>query len=88
MQARNFTKFPDALLAQRELELVIAAPATLTAEASSLIGKSIRANIAWVCEFATKRAKSTAPQWFIAMKRRAATLAKKVKAACMNLFSA
>lgn len=82
----NFIRHPAALLAQRELELVITAPEALTRVASDLTGKSIRANVAWACEFVTARVIRTIPAWLTAMKRRASALAKAVRAACLNLF--
>lgn len=86
MIARNFILHPDALMAQRELELVIAAPERLTKAVSVLIGKSVTANVAWICEFTTARVKQALPAWFIAMKRRARELAKVIRRACMSLF--
>lgn len=85
MIARNFIHHPEALLAQRELELVIAAPEALTKAASDLIGKSLRANVAWACELTTVRIKQAIPAWFAAMKRRAMALAKAVRTACLAL---
>lgn len=86
MIARNFIRFPGALLAQRELELVIAATETLTKAGSILMAKSMAANVAWVCELVTKQAKKVIPAWFASMKKRAKELAKKVKQACMHIF--
>lgn len=85
MIASNFIRFPAALLAQRELELVIAAPEALTKEASALVRKSIAATVAWACEFVTKRAGRKVPAWFAATRRRAMKLAAAIRAACISL---
>lgn len=86
MIAANFKRFPVALLAQRELELVIAAGEVLTKADCGLIKKSIAANIAWVCEFTRERIKQINPGWFKAMRRRAIALAQAIRAACLNLI--
>lgn len=84
--AANFIRHPAALLAQRELELVIAAPETLTREASDRIDASLRANVAWALEFVRERVSRKIPGWLAEMKRKAAALARTVRAACLNLF--
>ncbi|MDZ4073659.1 MAG: hypothetical protein U1E04_02790 [Hylemonella sp.] len=87
MIARNFIRFPAALLAQLELPLVIAAAERMTKEASQRIARSARATVAWACQFASApEPKEAAPAWFTAMQRRSKTLALSVQAACRDLI--
>lgn len=89
MIAKNFQRNPDALIAQRELELVFATPQDVSAEALTTIRATFNAAGQWLRSYAKKATKAAAamPQWFAAMRRRAVALAKAVKAACLPLIA-
>lgn len=87
MIAANYRKFPEALMYQLELAL---ADVCTTFE-------WLRVNrpLAWACWFRTMatakdtdRGRMAVPEWVTVAKRKAAALARKVKAACMALVLA
>jgi hypothetical protein len=85
MIATNYRKYPAALLAQHEIELVISATGALTKEVSRLIANSKKANVTWVLEFIAATVANITPEWVSAAAQRARKLAKSVKASCMPL---
>lgn len=90
MIAKNYRQFPDALIAQRELELVHGVAGDVSEADLCLIKKSWIAAGIWIRQYATKAVKTAAqvPAWLAAMQRRAKALAKAVKEAIWQLWSA
>ena len=90
MIARNFIKHPEALIAQRELELVFAIADEVTEGDLTLMKATFAAAGAWLKVYGApmKTAAKKTPEWFAAMRRRAMQLAKAVKAAIQSLFNA
>jgi hypothetical protein len=88
MQARNFIRFPEALLAQRELELTPPVSEAVTETELSLIRASFAAAGNWLRQYATEtvRVVHRVPTWFAAMRRRARALAHTVRKNIQALF--
>lgn len=79
MIAKNFYRYPEAQLAQMELDL------------AGVLEASPEQRHAWwtwllrTCAI-TRPSRPVAPKWLVAMKRRARTLANSVRAALLRLF--
>lgn len=88
MIARNYIRFPDALLAQRELELVYAVRDDVSEADMVCIRATFAASGAWLRQYAgaAVRVVHQMPAWFDAMRRRARALAQAVKKALFKLF--
>lgn len=88
MIAKNFIRHPEALLAQRELELVFAVPEMVGENDLALMRASFSAAGAWLRQYASaaRRVAAQVPAWYAAMRRRAAALARAVKAAIRSIF--
>lgn len=88
MIATNFIRHPEALLAQLELELVFAVPEVVREADLAAMRASFSAAGAWLRQYASAavRMAKAVPAWYAAMRRRAAALAKAVKAAIRSIF--
>lgn len=88
MIAKNYRQFPDALIAQRELELVFAVGETVSEGEIELMKATFNAAGAWLKSYAmtVKATAAKIPAWWAAMRRRAKALAKSVKEAIGPLF--
>lgn len=88
MIAKNYRQFPDALIAQRELELVFAVGETVSEDELVLMKAAFNAAGTWLKSYAmkVKAAAAKIPAWWAAMRRRAKALAKSVKEAIDPLF--
>lgn len=88
MIARNYRKFPDALIAQSELELVFAVGEVVSEVELAVMRASFAAAGAWIRQYAAAVAAVAAniPAWWAAMRQRAKALSRAVKAAISSLF--
>lgn len=87
MLASNYRKFPDALIAQRELELVFPVCPVVSEAALETIRATFNAGGEWIRSYAKQITLTVPiPAWFQAMRKRAIALAKAVKAAIKFLF--
>lgn len=88
MIAKNFLKFPSALIAQGELTLVFGVAECISEEAFVVIQSTFKASGEWLKKYAaiTEQMAPPAPKWWLAMKARAKALAKAIKKAIAQLF--
>lgn len=87
MLASNYRKFPDALIAQRELELVFAISDLVSELEMVLIEKTFSTGGAWLRHYAKKFTSIVKiPAWWAAMRKKALALARAVKAAIFPMF--
>lgn len=88
MIAKNYRKFPDALI--RQGELILAAPVSVDVSDRelSIVRLSFAASGAFLRTYAMKLATviSAAPAWFVSMANKARNLAKAIKAAIFPMF--
>ena len=88
MITTNYRHHPDALMLQRELELVFAVPEAVSADEFELIKRTFDAAGEFIRRYAVKaqKTKQAPPTWWTAAKRRARALAQAVRAALAALF--